>query len=74
MVGYYKVTNYIEGEKIISEIASQQAKDIYRKQLFDKFIFDLCSSDSTGLKNDSVLRKDTIMSLYNKFCNEQFSK
>ena len=74
MVGYYKVTNYIEGEKIISEIASQQAKDIYRKQLFDIFIFDLCSSDSTGLKNDSVLRKDTIMSLYNKFCNEQFSK
>lgn len=74
MAGYYKVTNYIEGEKTLSEVASQQAKDIYRKQLFDKFIFDLCSTDSTGLKNDSVLRKDTIMSLYNKFCNEQFPK
>ena len=73
MASYYKITNNLEQKKSISELASLQAKDIYRMQQFDKFISEICAIDSTGINKDSVLRKDTILALYKKFRNEQLS-
>ena len=73
MTSYYKISNNIEQKRLLSELTSLQAKDIYRMQQFDEFISDICAIDSTGINKDSVLRKDTILKLYKKFRNEHFS-
>ena len=73
MASYYKISNNIEQKRLLSELTSLQAKDIYRMQQFDEFISDICTIDSTGINKDSVLRKDTILELYKKFRNEHFS-
>lgn len=72
MVGYYKITNSAEKKKSISDLATEQARNIYNKKQFDKFILKICDIDSKGINKDSVLRKDSIMLLYKNFCKEHF--
>lgn len=77
-IGYYTINDAIHQKRQIAEKAKNQMYEISQKQKFEKasvaFITAICRLDSAKTMNDSILYKDSVISLYLKFCEDYNKK
>lgn len=73
-IGYYTINDAIHQKKQTAEEAKSQLYGISQKQKFENasvaFITAICRLDSAKTMNDSILYKDSVISLYLKFCED----
>lgn len=77
-IGYYVINDAIHQKSQIAKRAKTQLYDISQKQKFETasiaFLTKMCCLDSAKTRNDSILYKDSVISLYLKFCDDYNKK